>query len=75
MTKKRPGRKPLNRSIDYRRGYSAGFRRAERKAAGQIPITRKSKDKLKSEDYQKGLRDGVAAGRRFYGNGKKGNRG
>lgn len=68
--KKRPGRKPVNRSIDYRRGYSAGFRRAERKALGQIPITRKSKDKLKSEDYQKGMADGLKAGKRFYGNGK-----
>ena len=73
-TKKRPGRKPKNRPIEYKRGYSAGFRRAERKALGQIPITRKSKDKLKSEDYQKGMKDGIAAGKRFYGTGK-GNRG
>ena len=70
MTKKRPGRKPKNRPIEYRRGYSAGFRRAERRAAGQIPITRKAKDKLKSEDYQAGMKDGIAAGRRFYGGGK-----
>lgn len=68
---KKPSRRPVNHSKDYKRGYSAGFRRAERKAAGQIPITRKSKDKLKSEDYQAGLKDGIAAGRRCYGNGKK----
>ena len=73
MTKKRPGRKPVNRSKDYRRGYSAGFRRAERKSLGQIPITRKSKDKLKSTDYQAGMADGLKAGRKCYGNGK-GNR-
>ena len=72
MTKKRPGRKPVNRSKDYHRGYSAGFRRAERKSLGQIPITRKSKDKLKSDDYQKGMKDGLAAGRRFYGASGKG---
>ena len=70
MTKKRPGRKPVNHSIDYKRGYSAGFRRAERKAKGQIPITRKAKDKLKSDDYQAGMTAGLKAGRRFYGSGK-----
>ena len=74
MTKHRGGRKPKTKTQnrqEYERGYSAGWMRAVRKSKGQIPITRKSKDKQKSEDYQKGLSDGVKAGRRCYGNGKK----
>ena len=69
-SKKRPGRKPLNHSKQYKLGYSAGFHRAERKASGQIPITRKTKDALRSKDWQEGLRKGLIAGKHFYGNGK-----
>ena len=77
MVNNRAGRRPKTKTTDrkeYAKGYAVGWARARRKAEGRIPITRKSKDKLKSEDYQKGMKDGLAAGRRFYGNGK-GNRG
>jgi hypothetical protein len=74
MTKKRAGRIPKvqtqNRE-EYTKGYGVGWARARRKSEGRIPITRKSKDKLKNEDYQKGLKDGLAAGRRYYDGGKR----
>lgn len=76
MTKHRAGRRPKTQTQnrkEYAKGYAVGWARARRKAEGRIPITRKSKDKLKSEDYQKGMADGLKAGKRFYGNGK-GNR-
>ena len=74
MTKKRAGRKPKTQTKDrkeYSKGYAAGWERARRKSEGMIPITRKIRDKQKSEDYQKGMKDGIAAGRRFFGDGKK----
>ena len=70
MTKRCAGRKPKRKTQnlkEYTKGYSTGFARARRKAEGRIPITRKTKDKLKSVDYQAGMKDGLAAGRRFYG--------
>ena len=73
MTKKRAGRRPKTKTTDrkeYAKGYAVGWARARRKAEGRIPITRKIKDKLKPEDYQKGMKDGIAAGKRFYGAGK-----
>ena len=74
MIKKRAGRKPKTQTKDrkeYSKGYSVGWARARRKAEGMIPVTRKIRDKQKSEDYQKGIQDGVQAGRRFYGDGKR----
>ena len=70
MVGKKRGRKPINRSKEYQRGYNAGWGRAMRKATGQIPITRKKKDKLRSSDWQAGLAGGLKAGRKCYGNGK-----
>ena len=73
MTKRRAGRKPKRKTQnleEYTKGYSTGWARARRKAEGRIPITRKTKDKLKSADYQAGMADGLKAGKRCYGNGK-----
>ena len=67
MAGKKRGRKPINRSKEFKRGYNAGWGRAMRKASGQIPITRKKKDKLRSSDWQAGLTDGLKAGRKYYG--------
>lgn len=73
MTKKHAGRRPKTKTQnrkEYEKGYAVGWKRAYRKSQGMIPITRKAKDKLKSEDYQKGMADGLKAGRKCYGNGK-----
>lgn len=73
MTKKRAGRRPKTKTQnrkEYAKGYSVGWARARRKAEGRIPITRKIKDKQKSADYQAGIKDGIVAGKRFYGSGK-----
>ena len=70
MTKKRAGRRPKTQTQnrkEYAKGYSAGFARARRRAEGRIPITRKTKDKQKSTDYQAGMKDGIVAGRKYYG--------
>ena len=67
---KKRGRKKLwtgRKDDEYYRGYHAGWERVKRKSKGRIPI----KDKQKGEDYQKGLADGLKAGRRCYGNDKK----
>lgn len=74
MTKKRPGRRPKTQTQnrkEYAKGYAVGWARARRRAEGRIPITRKSKDNQKTTDYQSGIKDGIAAGKRFYGDGKK----
>ena len=74
MTKHRVGRRPKTKTQnrkEYAKGYAVGWARARRKAEGRIPITRKIKDKLKPEDYQKGMKDGLAAGKSFYGVGKE----
>ena len=70
MSGKKRGRKPINRGKDYKKGYSTGWQRAMRKASGQIPITRKTKDKMRSKDWLSGLRDGLKAGKACYGDGK-----
>ena len=67
MSGKKRGRKPINRGKDYKKGYSVGWGRAMRKASGQIPITRKTKDKQRSKDWQEGLKSGLAAGKFFFG--------
>lgn len=74
MAGKKRGRKPLNRSKEYERGYQTGWGRAMRKASGQIPTTRKIIDKQRSKDWQEGLKSGLIAGRKCYGV-YKGNRG
>lgn len=70
MAGKKRGRKQKGHTKDYMLGYHAGWARSMRKALGQIPITRKVNDKLKSEDYQMGMRNGLKAGKRFFGNSK-----
>ena len=70
MAGKKRGRKPINRGKEYEKGYQTGWGRSMRKASGQIPTTRKIKDKLRSKDWQEGLRKGLIAGRKAYGNGK-----
>lgn len=67
MAGKKRGRKPINRSKEYERGYQTGWGRAMRKASGQIPTTRKIIDKQRSKDWQVGLADGLKAGRKYYG--------
>ena len=67
MAGKKRGRKSINRSKEYQRGYNAGWGRAMRKASGQIPITRKIKDASRSKDWQAGLKSGLIAGRKYYG--------
>ena len=67
MVGKKRGRKPLNRTQDFKRGYNAGWGRAMRKASGQIPTTRKINDKQRSKDWQEGLKSGLAAGKFFFG--------
>lgn len=70
MPSKKRGRKPVNRSKEYERGYQTGWGRAMRKAKGEIPTTRKTKDGQRSNDWQDGLKNGIRAGKRFFGKGK-----
>lgn len=67
------GRKPLNRTENYKKGYAAGFQRAKRKHEGTVPALHKTTDKDKPKNYQNGLNAGIKAGCNSFGiiNGKR----
>jgi hypothetical protein len=69
MTDKKKGRKPLNKSADYYKGYHTGFQRIARKHQGMAVVTNRKTDTKRGKDWQDGLHDGVnAANRRYFPN-------
>lgn len=66
MDKKR-GRKPVNRTKEYDRGYQCGFQRVRRvEEEGRSPRSHTKENGKRSGEYKQGIRDGKSAARKAY---------